>query len=344
MVNRQIEPLGVGLRGTGQVAVQHIEAIRNNPYFYIAAICGRKQEKAEALARQYAPQAKVYDHYEDMLNDQQVKVVVECMPNYLHSKEGVLALQAGKHLLLEKPAGTTPEEVDALYQAAKASDCKTIVSFLLRLVPQADNLHVLKEQGAFGELYYVGADYWHGIKPEFSSYNWIRKKEFAGGAMITGGCHAADIARYFNGEIQEVSAFSLPGRADFDFDTTLTAAVRFCNGSVGRLSASLDGLAFPYQFNIDLLGTGGAARNGRIYSTSLFPRQNDWVELPMIGPDSGAVDHHPFGTEWEEFAGAIFRGEPVHSDLMDACRSMDVALAVTESARTGRPVTVKQRT
>ncbi len=53
------------------------------------------------------------------------------------------------------------------------------------------------------------ADYWHGIKPTFSSYNWIRKREFAGGAMITGGSHAADIARYLGGEVEEVSAYSL---------------------------------------------------------------------------------------------------------------------------------------
>lgn len=334
---------GVGIRGTGQVAVQHAEAIRDNPYVHVSAVCGRSKEKAQALIDRIAPGAKAFDRYEDMLSQSGVDIVVECMPNYLHAAESLLALEAGKHLVLEKPAGITPEETDALYRAALRSDKKTVVSFLIRWVPLVANLKHLICSGAIGEVYYAGMDYWHGIKPAFSSYPWIRKREFAGGAMITGGCHAADLARYLHGEVAEVCAFASPGRPDFDFDTTISASVRFVDGSVGRLSASLDGLAFPYQFNIDLLGTMGAIRNGRLYSRTLFPQQNDWVELPMIEPNSGSVDHHPFHEEWNEFVDAIRLGTPVRSTLEDACRSMDVALAVTESAATGKPVHIEQR-
>ena len=335
--------MGVGIRGTGQVAVQHITAIRDNPYIYVAAVCGRSLDKAQAIISQYAPEAKAYANYEEMLADGQVDIVSECMPNYLHATESLLALEAGKHLLLEKPVGITQDETDALYAAAKRSNKKTAVSFLIRWIPLVANLKHLVEKGAIGDVYYAGADYWHGIKPTFSSYPWIRKQEFAGGAMITGGCHAADAARYLNGEVAEVYAFSCPGREDFDFDTTLSASVRFCNGSVGRLSASLDGLAFPYQFNIDLLGTAGAIRNGKLYSRELFPEQNDWVALPMIEPNTGSVEHHPFHAEWNEFVDCIRLGTPMRSDIPDACRSMDVALAITESARTGKPVTIKPR-
>ena len=158
--------------------------------------------------------------------------------------------------------------------------------------------------------------------------------------MITGGCHAADAARYLNGEVEEVFAFAAPGRADFDFNTTLSASVKFANGSVGRMSASLDGLAFPYQFNIDVLGTQGAIRNGKLYSSKLFPKQNDWIELPMIEPNSGSVDHHPFKQEWTEFTGSLVGGESPRSTLMDACRSMDVVHAITQSSLTGQPVRV----
>lgn len=334
---------GVGIRGTGQVAVQHAEAIRDNPYVYVAAVCGRSREKAQALIDRVAPGAQAFDRYEDMLESAKVDIVVECMPNYLHAPESLLALEAGKHLVLEKPAGITEEETDALYSAAVRSDKKTVVSFLIRWVPLVANLKQLIEGGAIGSVYYAGMDYWHGIKPTFSSYPWIRRREFAGGAMITGGCHAADAARYLHGEVDEVCAFASPGRLDFDFDTTVSAAVRFCDGSVGRLSASLDGLAFPYQFNIDLLGTKGAVRNGRLYSGALFPQQDDWVRLPMTEPNSGSVDHHPFHEEWNEFVDGIRLGTPIRSTLEDACRSMDVALAVTRSAATGKPVRIRAR-
>lgn len=334
---------GVGIRGTGQVAFQHAEAILSNPHVYIAAICSRNYEHAQAFAKKVTPEAKVYAQYEDMLSDPDVNIVVECMPNYLHASESLLALSAKKHLVLEKPVGITPEETEALYAASHNSELKTVVSFLIRWVPLVENIRHLVKSGAIGDVYYTGTDYWHGIKPTFSSYPWIRQKQYAGGAMITGGCHAADAARYFNGEVEEVFAFSAPGRSDFDFDTTLSASVKFKNGSVGRMSASLDGLAFPYQFNMDLLGTKGAIRNGKLYSQVLFPKQNDWVELPMIEPNSGSVDHHPFKQEWEEFTTSLLGGQDPRSTLPDACRSMDVVHAITESSLTGRPVRVPVR-
>ncbi len=334
---------GVGIRGTGQVAVEHVAALKANPYTRVVAVCGRRKESAEQFVRQYAPEAKVYQHYEDLLADPEVEIVSECMPNYLHAAEGAAALQAGKHLILEKPAGITQEEADRLYAAAQQSKKKTVVSFVLRWHPLIRNLKRLLAQDALGELYYIEADYWHGIKPTFSSYNWIRKREFAGGAMITGGCHAADIARYLGGEVEEVSAYAVKKREDFDYETTYVAAVRFANGSVGKISASLDGLYFPYQFNIDLLGTKGAARDNRIYSQTLLDNQAGWLTLPCDTPNTGSVAHHPFRAEIDNFIEAIRNDTTTLCTVEDACRSMDVVFAITESARTGRPVRVKKR-
>lgn len=335
--------VGVGIRGAGQVAVQHVLAIDANPYTYVAAVCSRRLESSQEFVRKNAPGAKVYEHYEDMLADPNVAIVSQCMPNYLHACEGIAALEAGKHLILEKPAGITQEESDRLFEMAQKTDRKTVVSFLLRWDPMVRNLKKLQDQKAFGEIYYASADYWHGIKPTFSSYNWIRRREFAGGAMITGGCHAADVARYLNGDVEEVSAYSLRKRDDFDYDTTYVASVRYVNGSVGKLSASLDGLAFPYQLNIDLLGTMGAARDNRIYSKQLLDNQTDWITLQCDTPNTGAVAHHPFKAEINNFVDSILNGAAVLSSLEDACRSMDVVFAITESALTGRPVSVKKR-
>ena len=334
---------GVGIRGAGQVAVQHAQAIEANPYTYIAAVCSRRLESSQEFIQKYAPTAKVYEHYEDMLGDPNVDIVSECMPNYLHATEAILALEARKHLILEKPVGITQDEADQLYNAAVKGNSKTVVSFILRWHPLIQNLKRLQDQKAFGEIYYASADYWHGIKPTFSSYEWIRKREFAGGAMITGGCHAADVARYLNGEVDEVHAYSLRKREDFNYDTTYVASVRYVNGSLGKLSASLDGLAFPYQLNIDLLGTMGAARDNCIYSKQILANQTDWIKLQCETPNSGAVAHHPFKAEIDNLVDSIRTGVSVLSTVEDACRSMDVVFAITESALTGRPVSVIPR-
>ena len=333
-------PLGVGIRGAGQVAIQHAAAVEKNPNLYLAAVCSRSLESAEEFVTRYAPKAAVYRGYEDMLNDPGVDIVSICMPNYLHAREAILAMKAGKHLILEKPPAMTWEEIEALETAARGSGVKSVVSFVLRWHPLVINIRNLLDKNAIGDIYYTEMDYWHGIKPSFSSYNWIRKMEFAGGAMITGGSHAVDLARYLKGEISEVFAYSCSQRKDFDYPTSYVAAVKFADDTIGKLSVSLDGLAFPYQFNIDLLGSAGAIRDNAVFSKELFPSQREFVRLSCDTPDSGSVDHHPFGMEIDNLVDCILSGTPVLSDVADACRSMAVVLAVTESAASGRPVSI----
>lgn len=341
-MNTNRKRFGVGIRGAGQVAYEHARAIENNPHLYLAAVCSRSENSAKKLAAQYSPKAKVYKHYEKMLVDTDVDIISICMPNYLHAREAIQAFEAGKHLILEKPAAITYEELYALRTAAQKAKTRSVVSFVLRWHPMMSNLKALLEREAIGEIYYTEADYWHGIKSSFSSYNWIRRKEFAGGAMITGGCHAADTIRYLTGkEVAEVFAYRYRKRADFDYDTSLVASVKFKDGSIGKLSVSLDGLCFPYQFNIDLLGTEGAIRDNRIYSKSLFPEQNDFVTIPSATPNSGSVSHHPFQQEIDNLTDHILHGTPVLSDVLDACNSMEIVLAIEESAATGKPVEIK---
>ena len=340
-MNHDKKHLGVGIRGAGQVAYEHAKAIGKNPHLYFAAVCSRSEESAQRLAAHYNPEAKVYRHYEDMLADAAVDIVSICMPNYLHAREAIQAYEANKHLILEKPTAINYEELQALRTAAHKADSRSVVSFVLRWHPMIKNLKALLEKQAIGEIYYIEADYWHGIKKSFSSYNWIRKKEFAGGAMITGGCHTADIVRYLSGkEVAEVFAYRCKKRPDFDYDTTLVAAIKFRDDSIGKLSVSLDGLCFPYQFNIDLLGTEGAIRDNRIYSKILFPEQTDFITLSSDTPNSGAVDHHPFQQEIDNLTDHILHDTPILSDLADACNSMEIVLAIEESAATGKPVKI----
>ncbi|MBW1994852.1 MAG: Gfo/Idh/MocA family oxidoreductase, partial [Deltaproteobacteria bacterium] len=95
--------LGVGIRGAGQVSYEHAKAVENNPNLYLAAVCSRSESSARKLAARFNPDATVYKDYREMLADSKVQVVSVCMPNYLHAQEAIQALEANKHLILEKP-------------------------------------------------------------------------------------------------------------------------------------------------------------------------------------------------------------------------------------------------
>ena len=92
------DTFGVGIRGAGQVAYEHARAIEKNDHLFLAAACSRTEARAQRLTTEFAPEGKVYEHYEDMLSDSKVDIISICMPNYLHAREAILALEAGKHL------------------------------------------------------------------------------------------------------------------------------------------------------------------------------------------------------------------------------------------------------
>ena len=109
------ERIGVGIRGAGQVAYEHANAIENNPHLFLKAVCSRSSDSAHKLDDHYGNGATVYETYEEMLSDETVDIVSLCMPNYLHAREAILALEAKKHLILEKPTAINYEELQKLF-------------------------------------------------------------------------------------------------------------------------------------------------------------------------------------------------------------------------------------
>jgi UDP-N-acetyl-2-amino-2-deoxyglucuronate dehydrogenase len=196
------------------------------------------------------------------------------------------------------------------------------------------NLRRLLEQGAFGELFMCETDYWHGIGEVIRADRWIAKRDLAGSAFLTGGCHAVDMARFLCGEITRVSAYSRHGIEGFEYDTTAVASVKFESGAVGRISSCLEIVA-PYHFNIKLMGSEGTALGNRIWSRRLTPEQSDYFELVCELPDSGDVEHHPFQEEIDHLADCILEGRDCDPNIADGIRTSRVCLAVDRSAAAG---------
>jgi predicted dehydrogenase len=118
------------------------------------------------------------------------------------------------------------------------------------------------------------------------------------------------------------------------------ASVKFVDGTIGKLSASLEELNAPYQFNIVLVGREGAVINNHVYSRTMFPEHIDFVTVPSNTQQFDSVIHDAFQKEIDNFADHILNGVPILSDVLDACNSIEVALAIEESAIVGKPVKI----
>jgi predicted dehydrogenase len=335
------ERLGVAIQGAGNVATEHLRAYLNHPHVEVVAVGSRTLEGAERKARQVGldlDRVRLYDDYEALLADRRVDALSICTPPARHAEETIRGARAGKHLLIEKPVATTPEELRAMAAAVRAAGVRTVVSFVLRWNPLVLTIKQMLADGVFGEPFFVQTAYWHNAVQ--ARYPGARPgpRRSPISAMLGGGCHAMDMARYLLGHsINQVSALAkdaIPGHAA---PANTAALCRFESGAMGYVSACTEQW-MPYVFNVELFGAAGAIRGNRFYSRKL-PGATGFVEIPTILPDSGDVAHHPFQGEIDHFVDCIRSGQESHVSLADAVNTHEACFAADQSAaQDGAPV------
>ncbi len=327
--------LGVAIHGAGSVAEAHAASWQRNPHVRLVSVSSRRPETAQRFVDKLGLQCAVHQSLDDVLTDDRVNVVDVTGPNYVHAEQGIAVAEAGRHLVLEKPIAMTMDENRLLRDAVAKSGVKSIACFVLRWNPLIDNLKSLLGAGAIGDLFYAEVDYWHGIGPWYSGWEWAHTRATGGSTMLLAGCHAVDLLRWFVGEkVVEVSAYSNNKQGIYEYDANVVAIVKFGNGVIGKTSALFD-CEMPYTLNIDLVGTGGALRDNRVWSKALFPMQTGWATFPAIMPDSGDVHHHPFDAQINHFVDCIRYNRESHCDIADAYHTHELCLAIDRSINQG---------
>jgi predicted dehydrogenase len=335
--------IGVAVQGAGTVATEHLRAYLRNPRCRVVAIGSRTKEGAAAKARQVGldlSEIGIYDEIDDLLAHPGLDALSICTPHARHAQETITAARAGKHVLIEKPVATTLEELHAMDAAVREAGVRTVAGFVLRWNPLTLAAKAMLAQGLFGDPIYVQTDYWHNS--EVSGYPGAAGRLWRAtiDAMLGGGCHAVDLARYLMAsDVVEVTALETTALEGLPRPANQVALVRFANGKAGKVSALTEPW-IPYQFNIDLLGSDGGLRDNRFYSRKL-PGVLDWTTFPTVLPNSGLVGHHPFQGEVDHFVQCIVEGLESHASLRDAVNTHETCFAISRSARLGgQPVSL----
>jgi len=307
----------------------------------IVSVSSRNPESARRLAKQFELDCAVPERFEEVLKYANVDIVNISGPNQVHCEQAIAAAEAGRHVLVEKPMVLNMDQNRALRDAVAKAGVRSIVSFVLRWNPMFESLKSLLAQQAIGELFYAEVDYWHGLGPWYRGWPWASKTATGGSANLLGGCHAVDAMRWFvQDDVAEVSAMSNNKKGLYEYDANVVAIVKFRNGVIGKTSVLLDA-TIPYTFNVDLIGTEGAARDNRLWAPKMLPGQSDWTVFPLITPDSGDVHHHPFDAQIDHFVECIRADRESHCNIADAYKTHELCLAIDQSLQEGgRPISL----
>lgn len=272
----------VGLVSTSWWAEQmFLPSLQSHPQAEIAAICGRDQERARALAAKYGI-AATYAGYRQMFEQAGLDAVVVAVPDDLHYAVTMAALDARLHVLCEKPLAANAQQAREMAGKAAAAGVKHMVLYTFRWMPYLQYARDLIDQGYIGRLYHCEFRYLLGYGRS-GDYIWRMDRRRANGILGDIGSHAIDTARWLIGEFAAVSAQlgvfvqrrgPDGGALDPANDCALLLA-RFASGAQGVIQAS--GVAY--------LADGAFAQQVRLYG------EDGTLELdvPPFGPAAAAV-------------------------------------------------------
>ena len=328
----------IAILGTGYIGLQHAAAVAAHPRAALAALCGTERSRAQvaAAAQEYGA-ARALTDYRAILEDPAIDIVYICTPNAQHADQTVAALDAGKHVFVEKPMATTLEDCQRMVEAVDRTGQKLLVGQICRFSPIFMAIKQMVDQGDLGEVFFVEGDYIHNLQSflELPGHDWWLDPGHPHFPLPGGGCHPLDLMRWVAGEVEEVTCYATKKvLRDVPWEDTYIVTLKFVNGAVGKLFISL-GAQAPYALNFSVYGTQGTVRNDELF-LSRIGYLEDFMKMPIPIQE----EHPNCPQELDHFLAVIEHDLPPLIDVRDGACTTATCLAMIEAVETGRPASV----
>ncbi|WP_064091848.1 Gfo/Idh/MocA family protein [Rossellomorea aquimaris] len=334
----------IGVIGCGSIAQhRHLPEYANNENVEVIAVCDIVEERAWKIADVIG--AKAYTQFEELLGNEEVEAVSVCTPNYLHAPISIAALNAGKHVLCEKPMATSRKEAEEMIEAAKKNGKKLMIAHNQRFVPSHQKAKQLIENGEIGKIYSFRSAFGHGGPEGWSAdgkESWFFKKDEAFiGAMGDLGVHKTDLLRYILGEeFVEVGAFvETSAKENADVDDTAVCVLKTTSGTIGTLAASWSYVSKEDNSTIIY----GEKAILRLEDDPVHSLVAQYVTGEVVRYELGGIQTNDAGGQTnsrvvDEFVNAIMTNEEPPVTGEEGMRSLQVVLSALESNETKRIV------
>lgn len=350
--------LKIGLIGNGGICQVHAAAYATMPdRAEIYALCDINKDRALAMAAKYGvPEERVFTNVYDLVKLPEVDAVDVCTWNNGHAECTIAALNAGKHVLCEKPMALNAKQAQEMKDTAEKNGKLLMIGFVRRYGNDMEVLKNLDADGYFGDFYYAKVNY---TRRNGCPGGWFSDKSRSGGGpLIDLGVHVIDFSRYLMGNHKPVSVYgatfdSLKNRPDirraggwfsadagnndiFTVEDLAVGLIRFDNGSVISIDAAFSLNQKSDKGDMEFFGTKGGAKLSpelEVYSSASGYMTNTQFAFPTSLDFNGL-----FENEIRHFVDCITTGCPCKSPAEDGVQLMKILDGLYESARTGHEV------
>ena len=312
----------LGIVSTADINRKVIPGAKESDKVDLVAVASRDQARAHEYAKKWEIE-RAYGSYEALLEDPDVDAVYISLPNTMHREWSIRSLEAGKHVICEKPFSKRPEDVEAAFDAAERAGRLLTEAYMYRHDPQSAKLVELVREGAIGELRVVRSAFSYAL---YDTDNIRLRTDVDGGSLMDVGCYCVSGSRLLGGEPETVYGQAYVGPTGTDW--MFTGAMRFANG----VHALFDcGTCLPERDELEAIGTEGSLfLDDPWHSTEpmIELRRDGGVERIELEP----VDSYRL--ELENLADAIAGDAPLllgREDALGQVRTIDALFRSAES-------------
>lgn len=351
-------PVGVAVIGCGSISQwSHLPAyaaMAETGLTKIVAVCDSVTERAAEMAAKY--QAKAYTDYQSLLKNTEIQAVSVCTPNFIHAEVSIAALNAGKHVLCEKPMAVTAAEAEAMIAATTAAAAKSGLKLMIaqsqRFAPAHIKAKAIVESNVLGKIFSFDTAFCHGGPEGWcadkSNKTWFFRKNAAHfGAMGDLGVHKIDLIHYLLGEkIVETAAFigTFAKKDENDqlisVDDNAVCILKTEHGILGQLTAAWTHAAGENNYT-RIYGENGILRIYDDPDYAIIVTKKDGETIYHKLREIFTNDKPEPNGVYKAFIGSIIHGTEPPVNGCDGYQALKVILACFESSRTGRIVKIE---
>lgn len=331
---RRIKVGVVGLRMGGE----HLTAYLKSDKYEVVGICDVDEKLLDRKAKESnAPQ--VSSDFMEIINNPAIELVSIATPDHLHREQCIKALEAGKHVIAEKPLALTLEDCEAIIKAADAASGTFMVGQVCRFAPGFRMAKDLIDSGMIGDLFFIESEYAHDYEPVPGWQDWRKDRGISRNGVLGGGCHAVDLLRWIGGDVDVVTAFANHKMMlDWPEPDTTIANLKFKNNNlIGKVFVSIS-VQRPYTMRSVFYGSAGTiiCDNSspviQLFSNKI-PNLRGFAELPV------KVDSHNISGEVEYFYQVLEGNKKLELTAREATKTVATCIAIINSAQNNGMIT-----
>jgi UDP-N-acetyl-2-amino-2-deoxyglucuronate dehydrogenase len=296
--------------GCGRIAQRHAEHINRNGV--LVAVCDIENRKADALAEEYNAQA--FNNLDEMLIFiiGKVDVVSICSPNGLHHQHSIKALNAGFHVLCEKPLAINVHDCGEMIKAAEKANKRLFAIKQNRFNPPVNAVKLAIDQGRLGRIYSVQLSCFWNRNNDYYHNSWKGTKDLDGGTLYTQFSHFVDLLYWLVGDIRNANAFTgnYAHKGIIEFEDTGVVALEFYNGAIGTINYTVNSFEKNMEGSLTIFAEKGTVKIGGQYLN----------ELEYQNIEGYKIDNLPEGNKpnnYGNYVGSMSNHDKIYENLVE---------------------------